>query len=76
MPGKDRTGPPGGGGKISGGGIGRGGGGRGRMGGNRPGSGPGGLCECPNCGTKVSHQRGVPCFDLVCPGCGTPMTKV
>ena len=33
-------------------------GGRGKMGGF--GLGLGGECVCPNCGTKVSHQRGIP----------------
>ena len=46
---------------------------RGRMGGF--GLGPGGECVCPNCGTKVPHQRGVPCYTLKCPKCGSPMTR-
>ena len=59
-----------------GGGGGRGaGGGRGRMGGNRPGSGPGGYCVCPNCGKRVSHQIGTPCYNINCPGCGAKMAK-
>jgi PHP family Zn ribbon phosphoesterase len=49
--------------------------GRGRMGGNRPGSGPTGYCICPKCGTKVSHQRGIPCSQISCPKCGTRMVK-
>ena len=48
-------------------------GGRGRMGGF--GLGPGGECICPNCGTKVSHRRGVPCYEHRCPKCGQPMTR-
>lgn len=57
-----------------GGGAGRGGGmGRG-MGGGR-GMGPGGQCVCPNCGERAPHQRGVPCFDMKCPKCGTAMTR-
>lgn len=55
-------------------GLGRGGG-RGRMGGNRPGAGPGGYCVCPNCGHKVPHQAGVPCYTLTCPKCGTQMLR-
>ena len=70
MPGRDGSGPPGGG---RGRGMGRGGGGR--MGGNRPGSGPSGNCVCPNCGHEVRHQVGVPCYEVECPKCGTKMTK-
>ncbi|MFO8009169.1 MAG: hypothetical protein R6V05_15700 [Candidatus Brocadiia bacterium] len=49
------------------------GGGRGRMGGFA--AGPGGKCTCPNCGKKVQHQRGVPCYNMKCPDCGTKMTR-
>ncbi|MDZ7723474.1 MAG: hypothetical protein U5R06_11880 [candidate division KSB1 bacterium] len=49
--------------------------GRGRMGGNRPGSGPSGQCLCPQCGNKVQHQAGVPCYDLTCPACGAKMAR-
>jgi len=52
-----------------------GGGGRGRMSGNRPGAGPAGNCLCPNCGTKVAHQPGVPCYSVNCPKCGNPMAR-
>lgn len=76
MPRKDGTGPPLGGGAGSGGGIGRGGMGAGRMRGSRPGSGPEGQCICPNCGTRMPHQTGMPCYDLTCPQCGSKMTKV
>ncbi|RKY37997.1 MAG: hypothetical protein DRP76_05040 [Candidatus Omnitrophota bacterium] len=50
-------------------------GGRGRMGGNRPGAGPSGFCVCPNCGTKIPHQRGVPCYSISCPKCGARMMR-
>ena len=49
------------------------GGGRGRMGG--AGRGPGGECTCPSCGKKVPHERGVPCYQVSCPKCGTAMTR-
>lgn len=49
------------------------GGGRGMGGGM--GKGPGGHCVCPNCGTKVPHERGVPCFQVKCPNCGTYMVR-
>jgi len=64
MPKGDGSGPPGGAG-------GRGG----RMGGNRSGTGPGGICICPNCGEKVSHKQGTPCFNLNCPKCGSKMVR-
>lgn len=47
----------------------------GRMRGSRPGSGPGGDCVCPNCGEKVPHQFGNPCYNISCPRCGTKMTR-
>ncbi len=70
MPGGNGTGPFG-----KGPGRGIGGGGRGRMGGNRPGAGPAGICICPGCGTKVSHQVGVPCYSVSCPKCGMKMVR-
>ncbi len=75
MPRGNGTGPPGGGGSGTGGGIGQGGKGRGRMGGTRPGAGPSGSCVCPNCGAKVPHQVGTPCYNLSCPQCGTKMVR-
>lgn len=73
MPLGDGTGPMG-----QGPGAGRGlrfGKGRGRMGGNRAGAGPSGDCVCPNCGEKVIHQRGIPCYSITCPKCGARMTR-
>ena len=49
-------------------------GGRGRMGGF--GLGPGGECVCPQCGTRIPHQRGAPCYEHRCPKCGQAMTRV
>lgn len=48
--------------------------GLGRMGGPKAG-GPGGFCVCPNCGYRVRHSRGTPCYRKKCPKCGTPMTR-
>lgn len=71
MFGRGQTGPPGGGGQ----GIGRGGSGQGRMRGKRAGAGPGGECICPNCGTRVPHKLGVPCYSVKCPKCGVNMSR-
>jgi len=56
-------------------GVGRGRG-RGRMGGPYA-AGPLGDCICtnPECKTVVSHQAGVPCYQLKCPKCGSPMVR-
>ena len=62
---------------MSGRGGGRGGGrsgGKGRMGGPYA-AGPGGDCLCPNCGNRVPHQRGVPCYNQTCPKCGSKMVR-
>jgi len=74
MPGRDGTGPIGGG-QGSRSGIGRGGTGQGRMSGNRPGAGPSGNCVCPDCGTTLQHQAGTPCYNLNCPKCGKKMVR-
>ena len=58
---------------TGGGGMGRGRGGRGRMGGFA--LGPGGDCVCTSCGHAAPHQRGVPCYQMKCPKCGSPMTR-
>ena len=66
------------------GGAGRGGGGRGsetrgrgrgRMGGGFA-AGPGGSCNCPNCGYTASHTVGTPCYQQICPKCGSRMTRI
>ena len=48
--------------------------GPGRMGGPRA-AGPDGDCVCPNCGHKVAHIVGEPCFEKKCKKCGTTMTR-
>ncbi|MCK4521303.1 MAG: cation diffusion facilitator family transporter [Nanoarchaeota archaeon] len=53
--------------------FGRGFGWRGRMGGSS--LGPEGECFCLNCGSTVAHQRGIPCFKVKCPKCGSFMTR-
>ena len=73
MPQGDGTGPMG-----KGPGTNRGagrGGGKGRMRGNQPGAGPAGQCVCPDCGARVPHQAGVPCYSLKCPACGAAMIR-
>ena len=47
----------------------------GRMRGTSPGAGPDGNCVCPNCGIKVPHQRGTPCYNVNCPECGAKMVR-
>ncbi|MGB9678512.1 MAG: 4Fe-4S binding protein [Thermoanaerobacteraceae bacterium] len=42
---------------------------------NGSGFGPDGVCICEKCGTEVPHQRGVPCYNLRCPVCGSTMTR-
>ena len=73
MPRGDGTGPMGLGpmGPGSGNRTGRG---MGRMGGTFS-AGVDGYCVCPNCGTKVKHERAVPCAGIKCPNCGTMMTR-
>lgn len=40
-----------------------------------PGSGPGGTCVCNCCGKALPHRRGVPCNTIICPECGSVMTR-
>jgi len=47
--------------------------GMGRDGGFR--AGPGGYCICPDCGERVPHELGCPCFENTCHKCGTTMTR-
>jgi len=62
-------------GKGRGRGSGRGGGRGPGLGGGPKAAGPGGYCLCPNCGHKVPHQVGQPCYEVQCPKCGTNMTR-
>ncbi|HIE17086.1 MAG TPA: hypothetical protein EYP71_02715 [Dehalococcoidia bacterium] len=75
MPRGDGMGPPWGSGPGTGRGLGRGAKGVGRMGGTRPGAGPSGQCVCPNCGEKLPHRAGIPCYNMDCPKCGTKMIR-
>jgi S1-C subfamily serine protease len=45
----------------------------GRMGGW--GVGPIGVLVCPDCGTQIPHQTGVPAYTVKCPSCGTQMVR-
>lgn len=65
MPGRDGTGPVG---NSRGAGRGR------RVAGHQY-AGPGGFCVCPNCGHKVQHVPGLPCYQFDCPHCGAIMTR-
>ncbi len=75
MPGRDRTGPPGGGGTGQVRDIVRGNVGQRRMRGNRSGADPRGECLCPNCGARISHQAGHPCYNLSYPECEAKMVR-
>ena len=39
------------------------------------GLGPGDFCICPQCGEKIEHKRGIPCYKQKCPKCGANMTR-
>jgi predicted Fe-Mo cluster-binding NifX family protein len=41
---------------------------------NAPG-GPGGSCVCPECGSRKQHERGIPCSQVLCAACNSPMTR-
>ena len=30
---------------------------------------------CPDCGKKVPHKAGQPCYEVVCPKCGAQMIR-
>ncbi len=64
MPFGDGTGPTG-----QGPGTGRRGGGSGQ------GQGRGGssVCTCPKCDYSTPHTRSVPCSQMTCPKCGSPL---
>lgn len=49
-------------------------GGRGRNQGPLRG-GPGGYCVCPQCQTRMEHDRATPCNAIKCPKCGTAMNR-
>ncbi|MFY1110937.1 MAG: DUF134 domain-containing protein [Methanosarcinaceae archaeon] len=68
MPGKDGTGPAGQG-PVGGQGRGQGRGRGGRFG------GPEGNCVCPACGHEAPHTPGVPCSQMKCEKCGSPMVR-
>jgi predicted DNA-binding protein (UPF0251 family)/phage FluMu protein Com len=34
-----------------------------------------GYCICPQCHHKEPHRRGVPCYSINCPECGSTMTR-
>lgn len=60
MPNQDGTGPAGLGPRT------------GRMGSQRKGSATK-LCTCPKCGYEQDNARGIPCTQVNCPKCNTPM---
>ncbi len=33
------------------------------------------YCICPECNTRLPHQRGVPCYMTKCPECGASMLR-
>jgi predicted Fe-Mo cluster-binding NifX family protein len=75
MNGKGRGGSGAGGGQGQGrGGMGSGGQGRGGKSGPLAG-GAVGICLCPKCGHRETHELRVPCVQRQCPKCGTGMTR-
>jgi hypothetical protein len=57
-----------------GGGVGPSGRGKGRQGGPYA-AGPTGVCVCPHCGYRETHERGVPCGEQSCPKCDVPLSR-
>lgn len=39
------------------------------------GLGIGGKCVCLKCGYTIEHKTAKPCFEMVCPKCGTKLTR-
>ena len=37
--------------------------------------GSGGFCVCPKCGERMTHSRGEPCDQELCPQCGAKMMR-
>jgi len=72
MPGGDGSGPAG-----QGPGIGRSNEGKERCRGRsaKVSGGPGGMCICPQCGLEAPHTPGVPCAEVECGHCGSPMKR-
>lgn len=42
---------------------------------DQPPGGPGGFCICPKCGSRVEHERGIPCMQVLCPQCSSSMIR-
>lgn len=34
------------------------------------------YCTCPTCGYQVYHDRGLPCYNIKCPECGSRMVRI
>ena len=34
-----------------------------------------GECVCPNCGARLPHQAGIPCYNMSCPKCEAKMAR-
>ena len=34
-----------------------------------------GFCACPQCGHRVEHVKGNPCYEQICPRCGAAMSR-